>query len=197
MRTARGSNSPKRPDKREAILGAALELFAERGFDGTAVLLVAERAEVGAGTIYRYFDSKEALVNAVFRHWKVLLGESMLRDFPSSAPMRQQFHVFWRRLAAFAAEHPKALMFLELHHHAPYLDRASVQLTNQMTGAFLGFLKEMEQQEVLKALPHEVMMNIVFGAFFGLLRASWQGRLALTESVLDAGERCCWEAIRR
>ena len=43
------------------------ELFTERGFHGTAMPLVAERAGVAAGTIYRYFDSKEALVDAVFQ----------------------------------------------------------------------------------------------------------------------------------
>src|SRR5438067_8425981 len=43
-------------DKREAIMSAALELFVERGFYGTAVPEIAERAEVGAGTIYRYFE---------------------------------------------------------------------------------------------------------------------------------------------
>jgi len=46
-----------RGDKRETILAAALELFVERGFYGTAVPEIAERAGVGAGTIYRYFES--------------------------------------------------------------------------------------------------------------------------------------------
>ena len=52
------------PDKREAILAAALEAFVEKGFHGTAVPEIAARAGVGAGTIYRYFESKEAVVNA-------------------------------------------------------------------------------------------------------------------------------------
>jgi AcrR family transcriptional regulator len=47
--------APHVDDKREAILGAALELFAERGFHGTAVPQIADKAGVGAGTIYRYF----------------------------------------------------------------------------------------------------------------------------------------------
>jgi TetR/AcrR family transcriptional regulator, repressor of fatR-cypB operon len=51
--------------KREAILNAALQLFTEFGFHGTAMPQVAERAGVGAGTIYRYFTSKEALVNTL------------------------------------------------------------------------------------------------------------------------------------
>src|SRR5262245_20911865 len=46
-------------DKEEAILNAALELFVERGFHGTTVPSVAERAGVAPGTIYHYFASKE------------------------------------------------------------------------------------------------------------------------------------------
>ena len=55
----------KKADKRRRILDAALGLFAERGFHGTAVPLVAGRAEVGAGTIYRFFESKEEIALAL------------------------------------------------------------------------------------------------------------------------------------
>src|SRR4051812_14698782 len=62
-------------DKRESIMSAALDLFVERGFFGTAVPEIADRAGVGAGTIYRYFESKEALVNAIYREQKLLFGQ--------------------------------------------------------------------------------------------------------------------------
>ena len=55
--------------KHEAILDAALALFVERGYHGTAVPAIAERAGVAAGTIYHHFESKEQLVNAVFELW--------------------------------------------------------------------------------------------------------------------------------
>src|SRR5258707_1870489 len=90
-----------RGDKRERILQAALELFAERGFHGTAVPLVAARAGVGAGTLYRYFESKEALVNALFRHWKSELTRALLDGFPGDATPREQFHQFWKRMCRF------------------------------------------------------------------------------------------------
>ncbi|MEO6575075.1 MAG: TetR/AcrR family transcriptional regulator, partial [Polyangiaceae bacterium] len=99
----------KLADKRDRILDAALELFAERGFHGTAVPLVAERAKVGAGTIYRYFASKEELVNALFKLHKTALSEALMRGFPVDAPAREQFHVFWKRAAVFAKNHPQAL----------------------------------------------------------------------------------------
>ena len=69
-----GAPATGKVDKREAILQAALELFVERGFYGTAVPEIADRASVGAGTIYRYFESKEALVNAIYRQEKLRFG---------------------------------------------------------------------------------------------------------------------------
>ena len=57
-------------DKKELIMAAALELFAERGYHGTPVSLIAEQAKVGSGTIYRYFKDKDDLVNTLYRHWK-------------------------------------------------------------------------------------------------------------------------------
>src|SRR5947209_3111286 len=74
---------PRDPDRRKQdVLRAALELFAEKGFDGTSVPDVARRARVAAGTIYRYFANKEELVNAVYQRWKADLFVGILDEFP-------------------------------------------------------------------------------------------------------------------
>jgi len=49
------------------IIAAALELFVEHGFAATRLEDVARRAGVSKGTVYLYFDSKEALFEAVVR----------------------------------------------------------------------------------------------------------------------------------
>jgi AcrR family transcriptional regulator len=51
--------------RREQLLDAALELFAERGVDGTSVKALAQAAGVTPGLLYHYFESKEALVVAL------------------------------------------------------------------------------------------------------------------------------------
>src|SRR5213595_3587672 len=104
-------------DKREAIMAAALELFVERGFYGTAVPEIADRAEVGAGTIYRYFESKEALVNELYREEKQRFAELTIMDFPKTTIARELFRTMWMRMAKFAMDNPKPFVFLELHHH--------------------------------------------------------------------------------
>jgi len=119
---------PSQQARREAILAAALELFDERGFHGSAVPAIAERAGVGAGTLYRNFASKEELVNVLFRQWKLRFAEPLLSSWPTPVSPRQRMASLWRYFCEFAREHPRALGFLELHYHGDYLDAQSVAL---------------------------------------------------------------------
>jgi AcrR family transcriptional regulator len=52
----------KRERARGAIVAAAYELFAERGFDQVTVADIAERAEVGRTTFFRYFGDKQEVI---------------------------------------------------------------------------------------------------------------------------------------
>ena len=58
---ARNGCCVETPGKRQAILEQAIRTFAELGFRGTDVQVIADRAGVGKGTVYRYFHSKEDL----------------------------------------------------------------------------------------------------------------------------------------
>ena len=55
-----------RANTRAKLVNAALELFAMRGYAGTSVDAIAEAAGVSAGLLYHHFDSKAAVLNAIF-----------------------------------------------------------------------------------------------------------------------------------
>jgi AcrR family transcriptional regulator len=185
-----------RVDKRDAILAAALELFAERGFHGTAVPLVADKAGVGAGTIYRYFPSKESLVNELYLREKGEIGRILLVGFPFEASAREQFHYFWSKCTTFAQEHPLSFKFLELHHHAAYLGDECRRLENQVLEPAFQFFLTTANAKITKPLPAPLLGSIVWGAFVGMIKAAWEGRIDLTVANIEAAEQCCWEAIR-
>ncbi len=187
---------PVETEKADTILEAALELFVERGFHGTAVPLVAERAGVGLGTIYRYFDSKEALVNALYRKWKGAIAARVLDDFPSDRPPREQFRTVWDRMAEFAVAHPREFAFLELHHHGRYLDPESLAMENNIVGFGIAMVKKAQADQVLKQADPALLMAFSDGAFLGVFRAGLEGRIPLTKDALMAAEQCCWEAVR-
>ena len=53
--------------KRAHIMQVALELFIEQGFHGTSVQMIASRAGVATGSLYRYFHGKEELIRQLYR----------------------------------------------------------------------------------------------------------------------------------
>jgi AcrR family transcriptional regulator len=188
--------TPRTADKREAIMAAALDLFVERGFYGTAVPEIADRAGVGAGTIYRYFTSKEALVNEIYREQKVAFASRVLDGFPATAPTREQFRTMWTRMSRFAIEHTSSFIFLELHHHAAYLDAASRAVEQRMMALVTNVVIAAQARGEFKAGEPRLLMGLVLGAFIGVIRSCVELGLPLDQADWVLAERCIWEAVR-
>lgn len=68
----------RNPDKRERILKAAKTVFAQNGFAGAAIADIAARADIGKGTVYEYYRSKEELFFAVFE-WFIEQGAAAVK----------------------------------------------------------------------------------------------------------------------
>src|SRR5215475_937847 len=142
----------ERPDRRESILDAALSCFVERGFHGTAIPQIADKAQIAAGTIYHYFDSKEALVNALYRKWKAAIAQRVFTAFPQAAPVRTQFQVMWHEMVGFAMGAPTAFAFIELHNHASYLDAESVAIDRGIKEFTAAVIKRAQTDGLVKQL---------------------------------------------
>jgi AcrR family transcriptional regulator len=88
-RTTRRPRWRRRPDARpEEILDAAMEVFGEQGFARTRCDDVARRAGVSKGTLYLYFDSKEALFREMVRakfETSIVSAEEFVRTWEGSS----------------------------------------------------------------------------------------------------------------
>ena len=86
---------------RERLVRAALELFTTQGYHTSTTPQIARRAAVAEGTIYRHFDSKEHLLNEIYRA-AVRLLMSAVTDTPASLACRKRLDRIasaWRDLA--------------------------------------------------------------------------------------------------
>ncbi len=173
---------------------AAIACFVERGFHGTAVPQIAKQAGVGAGTLYHYFPSKTALVNEVYRAWKSTVAQRVLTAFPHDAPFRAQFGTIWQELAGLARDDPAAFAFIELHNHASYLDAESLAIDRNLKQFAGRVISQAQEAGDLKPLDPTALMEIVFGAFYGLIRAHLEGRVELTDALIRDAEEACWDA---
>lgn len=182
--------------KREAILKAALTVFAEFGVNGVPVPEIAARAGVGTGTIYRFFASKEELINEVFREQKRLLHHRLTENLDLSLAPQELYRDHWRRLVSFAREQPDAFRFLELQDHLPYLDDQSRALEQQVLGPITARARALRRRGVYrKELRVEVFMTLSWGAFVNLFKAERNGRIKVRQSDITAACDACWRMI--
>jgi AcrR family transcriptional regulator len=67
----------KKQETHHRLMGAALQLFREQGYDATTVEQIAEAADVAKGTFFNYFETKEAILPAM-AEWRLHQLEHVL-----------------------------------------------------------------------------------------------------------------------
>ncbi|MCM3340732.1 TetR family transcriptional regulator [Paenibacillus sp. MER TA 81-3] len=183
-------------NKREDISLAALNLFTERGFDATTVPMIADTAKVGAGTIYRYFDNKEVLLNSLFQECVEQFFQTITQGFPESGTVRQQFHHIFSQTIHFAKANREAFSFIDSHLNPRLLDDKSLKSFEVGMDFIRHFLVQGQQQGIISLLPPNALISIFYGALVKLFETIRAEVLEETDELLAGVEECCWNAIR-
>src|SRR6478672_11720543 len=111
---------------RRRLIAAALELFTTTGFRATTTPMLADRAGIAEGTIYRHFSGKDELLNAAYRQvqdW----AAGMVKEIESDRllPVRDRLLSIARRLLEEAARDGAAMRMLLQTRDERHLDERS------------------------------------------------------------------------
>ncbi len=195
----------KDPLKRQLILDSALDLMARRGYHGVSVKDIAKEADISLGSMYTYFDSKEQLVNELYRHWKGVFTQFVglapreepqkpLAAIPEESTRTAHKHLC-RQLGGFMQTYPKAFQFLEAQFHAEYLDSESLALEESITTGAIEFYGTVMGGAVDQAHA-QMIVSASYGAFIQVFKASQAGMLNLTPELIDRLEIVVWQMLR-
>ncbi len=89
---ATGKQKNQGSKKKEQILMAAVEMFLEKDFYQVTIGEIAERAEVGKGTVYEYFPSKEILFKESFSYCAETYIQSFRQHLKDSSTVKKTMH---------------------------------------------------------------------------------------------------------
>jgi AcrR family transcriptional regulator len=92
--------------KRELILGAAKQVFAEEGLEGASLRAIAVRAGYTPAALYFHFDSKEAIYAEVLKASLVSLGSAVERAVAQAKTSKQRLTAAAMSFFRFYAENP-------------------------------------------------------------------------------------------
>lgn len=176
---------------RQRLLRAALELYTSEGFRGTTTPMIAARAGVAEGSIYRHFRGKEALFNATRRHaldWALGVVEDVTAG---RHPARDALTRIGRRLAEAAArDAPAVRMVLAPPPDAPSPDELVTSRDQAFGSALQGIMAGAKSNGEVRAGPAElwagVWLAVVRHAVLRVANGEWPADHPHVALALDA-----------
>jgi AcrR family transcriptional regulator len=176
------------PDKREAILAAALRLIATLGLHAAPMSAVAREAGVAAGTLYLYFPSKEAMINALYLEVLEHRDRSMAADAEGArnegAIGRAGLWAFWHGLARWHLDHPDGSSFLLQCKASAILTDGTREAERRSNAEGLANFDQAVAGGRLRDLPLHVFWALVAGPIFLLSQMRDAGEMEVTDDVL-------------
>jgi AcrR family transcriptional regulator len=155
------------------ILGAAREVFCEKGYEAAAVAEIAARLGIVEGTIYKYFESKRELLLKVLEHWYEDMFGDYARDLAGVAGARQRLRLLvWRHLRS-VRESPQLcrLMFREVREDQDYPGSSLYAKNRRYTQLLVEVLQEgVAAGEFRSDLPFSLLRDMVYG---GIEHHAW------------------------
>ncbi len=162
---------PKDLDKRNSILDAAADVFAERGLDASPTAEISKRAGVAEGTLFTYFKSKDDLINALYCDIKLDLADSLMAGFPRRKSVRARVQHIWDSFTVWAIDNPNRKRAADLlkvcdriteqSRLAGYAPFAEIETTSR-EGVESGVLLDLPVEFMVSALAHLIDATIEF-----------------------------------
>lgn len=183
-------------DKRQRILDAALKLFLKTGYDGTAIPPIAKEAGVSVGTIYRYFDSKEALVNELFCETLQGLREYVGKDYPKNANVKESFFYIFNKLYEYCEDNYEQFMFVSSAETGHYIRRENKNRLEEFYDFIFTDLEKFKKEGLVRNIPNKMFIAIVYAPIESTLYMQKHGILEKSEDIMKELRESCWNAVR-
>ena len=181
--------------KVNAIFEATTELTSELGLSNLTMSSIAKRAKMACGTLYIYFDSKEQLLNELYKHLLLSGTFSMLPSI-QHFPLKKQFSVIWSNVLQFRVSNSSEVVFMHQFRYSSFVSEETSNLDEQFLNFIRGLLDRGKQELIIKDIDNGLLVPLLYGYANTLARQLVLDRTELTQEKIEQSFQVCWDAIK-
>jgi len=183
--------------KRSAILNSTLQLIREHGFHGTPMSQIAKHANVAAGTIYHYFDSKETLIVELYMETKEKLAEAILENDDENKTYKERFFQFMTNHYNFYINNEAALIFLEQYINSPFAKNYPKKDSPLFVGKVIPFFESGIKNEVFKNIDPRLLGPTIKGTLVAAANFRLTEQMIYSDEDINEVIQIIWDGIKR
>lgn len=177
-------------DKRRQLLDAAVRVFARKGFHASRVGDIAEEAGVAHGLLYHYFDSKDELLEAIFReNWSVLVTRIASVEESDEPAADQLRHIAAIVLRTWLHLPDVVRVVVREFGRSPEVAARLGELARPIEAIERVIARGIARGEFRSDIEPRFAATVVYGSIDELLTAWVLGRLPSDEEEVAAAER--------
>jgi AcrR family transcriptional regulator len=184
------------------IVSATLSLIAEHGFHGASAQMIANKANVGVGTIYRYFKGKDDLIHAVAIDIEDNLGLALLKGDPEELQFKERFVRLNLNMTSYLIDNPAEFSFMEQYYASPYgMSKGKEMLvwgdfgSKKSAGYFKSLFEDGKAGQLIKDLPLVTLYSLTLGSIVFLVNGRNAGLFDLDEMTIQKTIEESWNVI--
>lgn len=175
---------------------ATLELVSKHGFEGTSTALIAKEANIGMGTLYRYFETKEQLFREMFIYQREkLIGIIITGITGGETTIYGQFSAIIRALVQHYMEHRVEFEFLQRYSDSSYMKESYLDDSAIILSPIAHILSSGGEDFRFKTLPTHVIFAMVYGPMISIIQLVHQEKVQMTDGMLEDITRSLWNSI--
>nr|WP_237483235.1 TetR/AcrR family transcriptional regulator [Vibrio hippocampi] len=183
-------------DKRLQILEATKKTVASVGIQGVSMQKLAQEAGVATGTIYRYFNDKDHLLEELRYYVMSQMADAIQKNVDTKQPLKQQYRTMWLNIWCIAASNIDSLKARVQYDSIPLQDNQKArQHERKMFAMVDGLFTEGKKQGVFKDLDNEILSGLSLEVSVSLARKHILGIYQLEDNALEAAIEASWDAI--
>jgi TetR/AcrR family transcriptional regulator, fatty acid metabolism regulator protein len=165
----------EKPDKRDAILRAAIDTFAARGYFTAQVADVARAAGIAAGTVYLYFRGKDDLLVSIFeRTMKDAIAEGRASVAAIEDPVERLREIARLHLGRLGRDRNLAIVFqVELRQSTKFMERFSTTHVREYLGIIRDVIAEGQSKGAFRAQTNPTLAAKLFFGALDEMATNW------------------------
>ena len=150
----------KSPEKRQAILRAAVHEIAQAGL-GASTAKIAKAAQIAEGTLFTYFPTKNALLNELYIELKGDVYRRIHANFPHKAELRLRARHVWTETLHWALEAPEERKVSLQLNVSDVVTQATREHVGSQSGALAQTASEVALRGVFRELPPGFALSVM------------------------------------
>ncbi|WP_209400356.1 TetR/AcrR family transcriptional regulator [Pseudozobellia sp. WGM2] len=183
-------------DKRNALVGATIELVNNNGFHAAPMSKIAKMANVSPATIYLYFENKQDLVNKVYLEVKSSFTDYAFKTYTDDMSVKDGFELIWKRIADFKLKEREEAMFLAQCDNTPMIDEPSRNEGIKHLQPLLELWERGKKEGVIKKFSNYILYAYTINPLSFLMLMQNRGVFQLTENHIQEAYKSAWNSIK-